>query len=478
MTLKIGPQPHVAPTQRAVTPASVKPRRVLSTGTKTVTSYSKSMAFTPAQVLTPATTAEVEAAVREVSRRGGTVRVIGAGHAGSAYAATQDTLVDLSKLDSVQLDRATGNVTVGAGARLKDVVASLQREGRAFANLGSITEQAAAGAIITGTHGSGGQVLAMQVTALELTDARGKTHQLSREHDPAAFKAALVSVGAMGIITRLTFATVPAFNLEETKHVRPLEEVLSPSALADVDRHHSVMYGWMPGSDDVVVTQRDVTQKAPTFEAPPGPPKAGLLEVGVLRTVLGVGRAITPLVPVMNKFMAAAINREGHRIGRSDAVLTVPLKLLPPPYVEVEWSIPKERLEPVMTKLRALLEGGGAQVNFPVYVRFTKADDLPLSPSQGRDSAWIEVARYGEGKEVEETMKRVAELLDAEGARPHWGKPHTAAEGDLERWYPQTGKDFKQQVERFDPAGTFRSPALRRLLPGVSPEAQPLNVVS
>ncbi|HYF26809.1 MAG TPA: FAD-binding protein, partial [Baekduia sp.] len=191
------------------------------------TTWSGELSCSPARRLRPRSVDEVAAAVADGP---GPVRVAGAGHSFTPLCLTGGTLLELDgALRGVQdADPATGLVRVGAGTTLHEVNVALDELGLAFANLGDIDVQAVAGAISTSTHGTGGAKpsLAGQVEALELMAADGTLHRCGRDDDPDLWRAARVSLGALGVLTSVTVRAVPAFTLRRVDRPEPLEEVL------------------------------------------------------------------------------------------------------------------------------------------------------------------------------------------------------------------------------------------------------------
>src|SRR6478672_4477856 len=185
--------------------------------------WSGSQRCAPARVVRPRTRAELAAAVAEGP---GPVRVAGAGHSFSGAATTDGTLLSLDALARVlDADRASGLVRVEAGIRLHALSAELHSRGLAMPNLGDIDVQSLAGALSTGTHGTGARLpnLSGQVESVELVLADGSERTVTGGDE---LLAARVSLGALGVVVAVTLRCVPAFRLRNTDHPEGLDDVL------------------------------------------------------------------------------------------------------------------------------------------------------------------------------------------------------------------------------------------------------------
>jgi FAD/FMN-containing dehydrogenase len=181
----------------------------------------------PREVLVPSDEAALADAVRRAADAGRTVRPVGSGHSFTALCVTDDVQVDLSRLDRVIDLDARGVARVQAGITLHALSAELHRHGRALENMGDVDTQTLAGALATGTHGTGARFanLSAQMVGGRLVTADGPV--LDVGSDPELLLAARVSLGALGTLSEIDLQTVPAFRLHKVEEVRPLEELLA-----------------------------------------------------------------------------------------------------------------------------------------------------------------------------------------------------------------------------------------------------------
>ena len=236
----------------------------------------------PRQIASPGTEEEVAQQVRTEAERGGQVRVAGAGHSFSPAVVSDGLLLRVDALNEVEWvgqPEPDGSrlVRVGAGMRLRDLCRALAAHGVALENMGDIDGQSIAGAISTGTHGTGATVrgLADQVQAVRLVTASGQVLEADAEREPGLFEVARLGLGSVGVLTAVTLRCVPAFTLTADERPRPLAAVLE--ALDDADgpvwgNDHFEFY-WFPYTDIALTKANNRGGDAPRAE--PGAPRAG-----------------------------------------------------------------------------------------------------------------------------------------------------------------------------------------------------------
>ncbi|MDO5534181.1 MAG: D-arabinono-1,4-lactone oxidase [Propionibacteriaceae bacterium] len=422
--------------------------------------WSGSLTATPTQVAVPvdaAAAAEVLTRAGEQNRR---VRPLGSGHSFSPIGAPTDVAVSLAALTGVgDIDPATGRVWVGAGTRLRDLNRGLQQRGRALPNLGDIDAQTIAGAVATGTHGTGLglQGIAAAVTGVELATADGRVTRHAA--GDGTFEAARINLGALGIVTALELETVPAFRLRAVEGPLPLDAVLADPRGFAASADHAEFF-WFPHTD-VASTRRN--HRAGADEMGPLPAVQGwvqdeLLANGAYAVVNRVGAAIPRLVPALNRLSAATLGERTYA-DVSHRVFCSPRRVR---FVESEYAVPLEAVADVLGELRRWYDRTQAPVQFPVEVRFLAADDVWLSGAYGRDSAYIAVHQYHRG-DVGDSFDVFERIVAEHDGRPHWGKQHTLDAARLAQVHPRW-EDFVAVRNRLDPARVLASPHLDAIL--------------
>ena len=227
----------------------------------TWSNWSGSVTSSPAAIRHPASLDEIIAIVRECHERGCGLRVIGAGHSFTPLAWTDGVLISLDRYTGLEhVDQAAAQATIRAGTQIKALGEQLFAHGLAQANLGDIDVQSIAGAISTGTHGSGATLgsLSTQVVGLTLITAAGELIECSETHNRKIFKAAQVALGALGIITSVTLQLLPAYRLDYTWRRETLDECLTH--VEDYRRENrNFEFFWLPYSDGTLIKCMNVT---------------------------------------------------------------------------------------------------------------------------------------------------------------------------------------------------------------------------
>ena len=405
----------------------------------------------PLSIESPRSVGELAALVASASELGQKVKAVGSGHSFTSAAATNGRMVRLESLSGIlNVDRAKCQVTVGAGTRLSDLNTLLHSEGLALANLGDIAYQTVAGAISTSTHGTGKALtgLAGQVVAMKLINGQGEIIECSKSVNPQIFDVARVSVGALGIITEYTLQAVPSFRLRALEQPMRLDDVLENAHdLADTHDHFEFL--WIPHTKWALTKRNNRTED----ELQPLPRVKGWIEKTFMENyafgaVCRVGRARPSLIPRLATALPSSGSRE--YVDQSYKIFASPRIVR---FYEMEHALPVEALVPALKEIRAMVDRKGYLLNFPVEVRFTKGDDVPLSTAYGRDSAYIAVHVY-KGMECEPFFRDVEDILRAYDARPHWGKMHYRDAEELSKLYPRWD-EFIALRDQLDPQRTF-----------------------
>jgi L-gulonolactone oxidase len=419
----------------------------------------------------PGSAREVAAAVRRAAEAGRTVRAAGAGHSFSPGVPTDGTLLHLGRLNRIlEADAASGLVKAEAGITLADLNRGLQERGLALPNLGDIDVQSLAGALATGTHGTGAQLpnLSAQVEAMELVDGRGERRTLTGD-DGDLLRAARVGLGSLGIVTAVTLRCVPAFRLRGVDATLPLEDVLA-SLDERVDGPEHFEFWTFPHSP-LALTRTNVRTDAPVRT--PGAARAWVHDVALDNyALLGLQRAarrFPAAIPRINRLAArAASGRE--RVDWSHRIFASPRLVR---FDEMEYAIPREHAAEAVRGAREILEGH--PVSFPVELRFVRGDDALLSPAHERATAYV-AAHVFDGMDGEAPFREVERLMGGLGGRPHWGKRSFLSARELKARYPRW-EAFAAARAELDPDGRFENAWARRVLgparPAVQRNAQP-----
>jgi len=400
--------------------------------------WSGSVGCAPRRIVMPAAEAEIRALVREASAEGLTVRVAGTGHSFTPLVATDGLLISLDNWRGIEsYDAERGRVTVRAGTKLHDLGEELLALGLAMENLGDVDVQSIAGAVSTGTHGTGRTLgsISMQVVGLRLVGADGEVIDITEEGDPDLLRAARVSLGVLGVLSAVTLSVCPAYRLHERVWREPIGPCLErlEERIAANTRYE---FFWFPASDEAeckTLNPTDLPADEPSAELVVGTPPSA---------VPG-----TPREPA-----------ERERVGWSARVIpSVRARL----FNESEYAVPAEAGPACFRAVRTRMLKRHPEVQWPVEYRTLAADDAWLSPAYARQTVTISIHQDAR-LPFREFFEDIEAIFRDHDGRPHWGKIHTRTAEELRALYPRWD-DFLTARARLDPEGRFLNPYLQDL---------------
>jgi L-gulonolactone oxidase len=427
------------------------------------TNWARTERVLPVRRVRPRDAAEAAAAVRAAVRDGLPVKAVGAGHSFTGAAAGHGVLVETDELSGIRsADPATGLVEIAAGTRLHTLSPMLWAHGLALPSLGDIDRQAIAGAVQTGTHGTGlaWGCIASGVRGLELALADGTLARCSPTERPDLFEAARVGVGAFGVLTSVTLQCVPAFGIRATEAPVPLAEFLETAEQLAAQHAHVECF-WFPHTDRVLRLTKDHVVAQTRLD--PQPRWRALLDDELLPNVgLGmvarVGAALPRRIPALNRTVARLLSERSW----SDRSYLVFANARRVRFREMEFGLPIEAWRDAVADLRRWLDRPGHEVGFPVEIRFTGGDDPWLSMSHGRATAYLSIQTYWR-QPHEPFFAAAQEIFSAYRGRPHWGKLHDLSAGQLAPLYPHF-EDVVRVRDEVDPGRVFANAYTRQVL--------------
>jgi FAD-linked oxidoreductase len=415
---------------------------------------------TPERIERPATERGLVRIVKQAAAAGQRVKVVGSGHSFTGIALTDGRLIKLDDYGRVlSIDREKQTATVQAGITIARVSQQLDKQGLALENLGDINYQSISGAISTATHGTGRALggIATQVTALRLITGDGSIVDCSADKEPDIFSAARVGLGALGIISTVTLRCVKAFNLRAVEMPERVDQVLERLD-ENIETNDHFEFFWVPDTG-WALTKRNQRTTAPL--ATRGLLKEFRDDILVsnfaFEALCRIGRLRPSLIPRV----ARALPQTGRTeyVDKSYRVFSSPRMVR---FYEMEYGIPAEAALEAFNRVRTFLKQSGLVPIFPVEVRFTKGDDIPLSTASGRDSCYIAVHVF-EGMQYQQYFEAVEDIMNDYGGRPHWGKLHFQTAETLAPRYPQWD-EFQRIRALLDQEGRFSNPYLDRVL--------------
>jgi FAD-linked oxidoreductase len=388
------------------------------------------------------------------------VKAVGAGHSFTPIAVTDGVQVQFDRYARlVSIDTETGLVTVEAGMPLHRLNALLLQHGLGLTNMGDVDAQTISGAISTGTHGTGRESagLAAQVVALELVLADGSAVTCSADESPDLFAAARVGLGALGLLSTVTFQTERAFLLEAREGPMPLADVLEGIDELVAANEHFEFY-WFPHTTNALVKRNNRVEGPARPLGLRGWIDDELLSNGLFELTCRLCKAKPQLTPRVNGIAAKALGARTY-VDTAPRVFTSPRRVR---FKEMEYAIPRAELPNVVRELQAFVDASDLRISFPVEVRVAPADDLWLSTASGRDSAYVAVHVF-RGTDHERYFAGAERIFAAAGGRPHWGKLHTQTAAGLRERYERFD-DFVALRDDLDPERRFTNDYLERVL--------------
>ena len=330
-------------------------------------------------------------------------------------------------------------------------------------NLGDIDAQTIAGAIGTGTHGTGAAYpgLAAGVRALRLVLADGRDVECSPSERPELFACARLGLGAFGVVTEVELDVVPAFRVHAVETPERLSALLL--RLDEVmTGHDHVEFYWFPHTDSCLVKRNDRLESGDPGGPGQAPWRRRLAEEFVDNTLFeGLNRAMTrvpALTPAVNRVSSAVMSRRDYT-DVSHRVFVSPRTVR---FRESEYAVPRDALPQALAELRAWFERTREPVTFPLEVRYAAADELWLSTAYRRPSAYVALHQYV-GHDHRRAFAAFEDVMARHEGRPHWGKLHRLGVEELTGLYPRL-IDAQLVRDEVDPDRRFANPYLDRVL--------------
>ena len=408
--------------------------------------WSGSVVASPERFVSPKTEAELCATVAAASR----VRVVGTGHSFMPLCETDGVLISLADMAGkleVSPDRQT--VWAPAGQSIGSLTQALWEKGLSLINQGDIDKQAIAGALATGTHGTGRTLGSLSTAArgFQLVLSNGSIADCDAENYPDLFEAQRVSLGALGVMTRVKLDVAPAYRLRETMRRVALDKVLREwDALTKAHRH--VEFFVFPYADHALLKILDVV-KAGDDPAP--------AEGGTYKLFCDIASVAPFLAPTLQRIMTSAVGSStraapAHRIFPSERDTR---------FEEMEYEIPAVAGPDALRSAIKEVRRRKLPIIFPFEFRAVAGDDIWMSPMNAGECVSISFHQYAK-MPWREAFVAIEAVFAAAGGRPHWAKRHTLTPEDVLRLYPMAQRwgEVRKQV---DPTGKFLNTHLRQL---------------
>ncbi|TGO21515.1 hypothetical protein BPAE_0215g00070 [Botrytis paeoniae] len=465
----------------------------------TQSTWARTFHSSPELFIQPQSIAEVEKVVNLARRCRRRITTVGCGHSPSNITCTSSWLINLDNFNKIlSADRETGVVVMQSGIRLYSVGEQLDAVGLAMPNLGSINHQSIAGAISTGTHGSTLRhgILSSSILELKITLSNGRTETCSPDQNEELFRASLISLGAIGIITEITFQAVPAFTLSWEQTVDTDLRMMNNWDKTLWTQTEFVRVWWFPYTRRAVVWAAEKTDLAPM-----PPPKSyydAWLGYHVYHNLLALGHYVPRILPWVEWFVFGM--QYGFANGSKSSAIqpsrqALLMNCLYSQFVN-EWAVPISKGPEALKRLSSWLNqltpedpdyvahgipysAEGLYVHAPVEVRVTETSNS-LTPRPHLDPTCTEEAtlylnatlyrpydmdppchaRYYQGFEF---------LMRELGGKPHWAKNFETTGEEIEAMYGENLENWRRIRNDADPEGMFVGEWHRRFVLGNGP---------
>jgi FAD-linked oxidoreductase len=378
------------------------------------------------------------------------IRCFGGGHSFSPLVPSDGTLVNLTQMMGMRHHDATNHTATFAAGTLLGVASHMAYNvGQSIPNESDINVQSLAGAICTATHGTGTrlQSLSAYVQSLRLVTPGGQA--LNIDKTSPLFHAARCSLGALGVITEITFQNEPAYKLEEKTHVVSIKEAMDYTE-KNKDKHRNLEFFAFPFGDTAILKTLDYTDK-PDLNVTPEDDNE------TLKLACEVSMRASWLIPLIQKMLGVFVSDQTRR-APSYAIYPSARNVR---FNEIEYAVPAEQGLAIFEETADIMRKSDVSVFFPIEYRYCAAEDNWLSQFYQRDSATISVHQYFK-QDYKPLFEKVEPVFKRHGGRPHWGKINTFTTTDARKAYEHFDDFIKMQRE-LDPKGRMLNPYLKTL---------------
>ena len=396
--------------------------------------WSGHVTCTPCSQIDVASENDVATAIAAAVGGQTTIRQRGTGHSCSPICATDDVLMSFEGMQGIaEVDPVAQTARIHAGTPMSELGEPLCQAGLALENQGDIDLQTIAGAVATGTHGTGTRLgsISSKVAGLRIALASGDVVSLGPNTDKRLFDAAGVSLGSLGVILEVTMALVKRYRLREINRAVDVNPCIAefPELQA---RHRNIEFFWLPTFDKCILKTLEET------DGPLTPENQMDLPMGTPGT--------------LERYLRPERIHWSHRIYPSRRAAL---------FNEMEFAVPLETGLECFAELRTLMKTRFSEVTWAVEYRPLAAENAYLSQANARPSACISIHQEASRDCLPFFRAAQAIFLNFDG-RPHWGKTHFCTSRHLEKLYPHWD-DFMSVRHELDPCGIFLNEHLRQV---------------
>lgn len=419
-----------------------KPSQKISAMNEHLTNWAGNLTYSTGDVYYPKTVEEVQEVVKKCDK----LRALGSRHSFNTIAdstANQLSLQNLNKI--ISLDKNANTITIESGTRYGDFAPYLDENGYALANLASLPHITVAGACATGTHGSGvnNGNLSTSVAAIEFVNAKGHVIALSKKKDVDKFYGAVVHLGTIGIVTKVTLDIIPTFKMKQIVYLdMPMSELKNNfNDLESMGYSVSLFTDWKNKNINEVWIKSRIDNNAIT----------------AVSDLYGAKPADKNMHPIASESAENVTDQMGVPGPWYERMPHFKMGFKPSAGKELqtEYFVPIEHAYDAIMAVEKLNEKITPHL-FITEIRTIHADEFWMSPCYKQTSVAIHFTWKQETDAVMNLLPLIEEQLSPFNAKPHWAKLFTMQPKVLQSRYEKLA-DFKQIVEEFDPKGKFRN---------------------
>lgn len=416
------------------------------------TNWSNQYTAYPGNVYLPKSIDEVCEIVKQHATLIKTIRVTGAAHSFSPVALPEHSAMSLHYLRGlIEVDEKEQTATFYAGTYLYEIGPLLAKYGLALINMGDIQQQSLAGVISTGTHGTGVTLgsFSSMVTKWGFVNGEGEYIEHERGEDDLS-KALVVSVGLLGILVTVTIKVIPLYSLAYTSERKNFYDEINKFSKTIRENRHAEWF-YFPGSETIQVKKMNMVEikKQSPFQKKIDELKIHFLENNLFSVASNIVKLKPTLALSVSKLSSKLIS-EDSRVGLSYEIFPTPRKVK---FVETEYAIPIQHFEACIEEVHHAFTNRQFDVHFPIECRTTAGEEGFLSPTQGKESAFIAFHMY-KGMDEGPYFQWVHNLLERYEGRPHWGKMNRYNAKNIQKFYPEAEK-FNEIRKIHDPHNVF-----------------------
>lgn len=422
--------------------------------------WSGNQIWNPKKFIQPSSTDELISVITNAIAQHKKIRVYGSKYSSSALNNTDCISLNLdNKQGLVEIDKENHLITVKSGTKLSVLNALLSENGLALENMVEIDKQSIAGAIATGTHATGVYFgnISTQVVAIKFINGLGEEVFCSAKKNPELFKCMQVSLGSLGIITEITLSCLSDYKLKLDKKTENLDKVLTNIQSYNFDNRHFEHY-WFPYTNRTLTKVSNITNFKTDDDSFINFFNDSVLENYGLFALGSLAKTFSSLNVLASKISSRMVS-DSTKIKPCKDIFVLKRKVK---FNEMEYSIPLDAYEDAFKDVVKLVNSRKYKIHYPIESCFVKKDDIYLSPSYDRDSAYISCHVF-KGKDYLPYFKALEEIFTAYQGRPHWGKIHFKKADYLASVYPMFATFNKHRKEQ-DPHGIFLNEHLKEIL--------------